>query len=65
MSKLVGILHGKKIYDNNPALTKLMCDTSYIPVYDAFVGLATGDRCDYCGRICKDGEECKSCGAPR
>lgn len=64
MSKPVGMLRGKKIYDNDPRLVDLVCDVEYIAVYGNGSALRIEARCDYCGRTNKLSGDCQSCGAP-
>jgi hypothetical protein len=63
MSKLVGLLRGKKIYDNDPLLVRLQCDVEYIPIHDPAMVVHRAFRCDFCGRTSDGGNECRSCGA--
>lgn len=64
MRKLAGILRGKKIYDDDPNLTRLQCETEYIAVWGNGTTWRGELRCAYCGRTGKEGNECKACGAP-
>jgi rRNA maturation endonuclease Nob1 len=64
MSKLVGMLRGRKVYDNDPRLIELECNVDYAPVRAATSERFSRTRCDYCKRTSNDSRECESCGAP-
>jgi hypothetical protein len=61
MSRLFGVLNGRKIYDDDPDLTTYQCNVEYVAIRSPVMPEAT--RCDYCGRKVT-GDECKGCGAP-
>lgn len=49
MSEIVGMLRERKIYADDPALTRLQCDVEYIPIWGSkFADASNGVRCDYC-----------------
>lgn len=64
MSKLVGVLRGKKIYDNDPRLVQLQGEVEYIAVRNDTTARFALSRCDYCGCYSNNVRKCDSCGAP-
>lgn len=62
MSKPVGVIDGRKIYDNHPALVEIQRRANY---YAFLAGSITVKMCcEYCGRVYDEGNTCVSCGAP-
>ncbi len=64
MSKLVGMLHDKKIYSNHPDLPRILCSADFVPASFLSPVGTLETRCDYCGRANAQGRACASCGAP-
>lgn len=62
MSKLVGVIDGRKIYDDHPILAELQRRAEFHAVWSGSVTVKR--RCQYCGRIYDTGNTCVSCGAP-
>jgi hypothetical protein len=63
MKTLVGMLHGERVYDDDPALVTKQSDACYMPVYSASA-LLLARCCEYCGRVIRVDGDCASCGAP-
>lgn len=63
MGKVIGVLRDRKIYDDDPKLTQLLCDAAFVPYSTSHYSGISQVRCDYCGRVGKSGNDCASCGA--
>lgn len=63
MSKVVGIVNGQKIYDDNLRLVHWQQNVEYIPVTWSLDDIAMS-HCEYCGSMIKGQGDCWWCGAP-
>ena len=64
MSEIVGMLRGRKVYEDDRRLAQLQRDMEYIPVYGTTVAAASESRCEHCKRTNRNRTDCESCGAP-